>query len=185
MWVKNTLVMGRSDYHWRHEPILYGWKPGAAHNFYGGRRQSTVIDEVCGLAIEEEEGGAVITFSLQDRTTVVRVPGYEVLHAGSDTCEAVWRFPKPARSAEHPTIKPVGIPARAIRNSSAEGDVVIDFFLGSGSTLSACQQLGRRCFGMELDSRYVDVICRRYLVLAGESPVRQSDGVKFTDLASA
>ncbi len=120
IWVKQRFVMGRQDYHWQHEPILYGWKPGAAHKFYGGRNQSTV-----------------------------------------------WQIDRPMASREHPTMKPVSLCAKAIENSSKAGDIVLDLFGGSGSTLIACEQLNRTCYMMEIDPVYCDVIVQRYINLKG------------------
>jgi site-specific DNA-methyltransferase (adenine-specific) len=136
VWVKDSLVMGRSDFHYRHEAIFYGWKPGAAH----------------------------------------RAPP----HRNIDT---VWEFPRPKRSAEHPTMKPVALIDRALANSSRPGDVVLDPFAGSGSTLIAAHGLGRKARCVELDPRYVDVICRRYQEHAGEKPVLEASGepVDFTE----
>jgi site-specific DNA-methyltransferase (adenine-specific) len=124
IWVKNSLVMGRQDYHWRHEPILYGWKPGAAHKWYGGRKQDTV-----------------------------------------------WEVDRPSRNAEHPTMKPIELVARAIRNSSKKDNIVLDTFGGSGSTLIACEQLNRACYTMELDPVYVDVIIDRWEQFTGQEAV--------------
>ena len=122
IWVKNSLVLGRQDYNWRHEPILYGWKPGAAHTWNSDRKQTTV-----------------------------------------------WEFDKPTRNADHPTMKPVGIPAQAIQNSSKHGDIVLDLFGGSGSTLIAAEQTGRICYTMELDPKYADVIVKRYIEKVGSA----------------
>jgi len=121
IWVKQQFVLGRQDYHWQHEPILYGWKPGAAHKFYGGRNQSTV-----------------------------------------------WQFDRPMASREHPTMKPVNLCAKAIENSSKSGDIIIDFFGGSGSTLIAAEQLNRTCYMMELDPVYCDVIIKRWENFTGQ-----------------
>ena len=115
VWVKNTIVMGRSDYHWKHEPILYGWKEGKAHTWMSDRKQSTV-----------------------------------------------WNHDKPQRNGEHPTMKPISLIEYPIGNSSAVGSIVCDFFGGSGSTLIACEKLGRRCYTMELDPKYCDVILKRW-----------------------
>lgn len=128
IWVKNAIVMGRQDYHWKHEPILYGWKPGAAHRWFGDRKQATV-----------------------------------------------WEFDKPLRNAEHPTMKPIGIPARAINNSCPANGIVADFFGGSGSTLMAAEQMRRTCFMMELDPVYCDVIIRRWEEFTGQKAKRVSD----------
>jgi len=84
----------------------------------------------------------------------------------------VWEIPRPKRSEEHPTMKPVGLPARAIANSSAAGGVVADLFAGAGSTLIAAEQLGRRCRAMELDPGYCDVIVQRWEALTGRQASR-------------
>ena len=121
IWNKNALVLGRQDYHWKHEPCLYGWKDGASHNWYADRKQTTVID-----------------------------------------------FDKPLRSGEHPTMKPVGLIAYLINNSTKENDLVLDIFGGSGTTLIACEQMNRKCLMMELDPHYCDVIINRWETLTGD-----------------
>lgn len=125
IWVKNTMVMGRQDYQWQHEPVLYGWKEGASHHWYSDRKQKTV-----------------------------------------------WNFDKPSRNGEHPTMKPIDLIGYPIKNSSKKGDVVLDLFGGSGSTLIACEQLGRRCMTMELDEKYASVILKRWEELTGERAER-------------
>ena len=97
----------------------------------------------------------------------------------------VWEFARPKRSPEHPTMKPVQLVARAISNSSARRNTVLDPFLGSGTTLIAAEQLGRTCYGIEIEPRYVDVILRRYMNFTNVSPVRESDGALFSDLVTA
>lgn len=114
IWNKNSLVLGRQDYQWKHEPCLYGWKDGA-HQWYADRKQTTVID-----------------------------------------------FDRPSKSEEHPTMKPVGLFGYQIKNSSKSGDIVLDLFGGSGTTVVACEQLGRCGYLMELDPKYCDVIRKRY-----------------------
>ena len=78
---------------------------------------------------------------------------------------------KPARNDDHPTMKPLKLLARLVKNSSRQGDIVLDTFGGSGSTLITCQQLGRRCYTMELDPRYADVIVKRYMKFTGVTQV--------------
>ena len=124
IWVKNTFVMGRQDYQWRHEPILYGWKEGKAHYFISDRTQDTV-----------------------------------------------WEIPKPQRSSEHPTMKPLVLCAKAIKNSSRPKDIVVDFFGGSGSTLIAASEIDRVCYLMEIDEKYCDVIVKRYIRNVGEEGI--------------
>ena len=115
IWNKNTMVLGRSPFQWKHEPCLYGWKDGAAHAWYNDRCQTTVLE-----------------------------------------------FKRPGRSVEHPTMKPVDMLVYLIQCSSTRTDIVIDTFGGSGSTLIACEQTGRKCRMMELDPRYCDVIRKRW-----------------------
>lgn len=116
IWVKNNATFSPMgvDYHWRAEPIFYGWLPNAAHRYYGGRKQDTV-----------------------------------------------WEIDRPVASPEHPTMKPVELVVRAIKNSSKHDELVYDPFLGSGTTMVAAEQLGRICYGMEIDPKYVAVILER------------------------
>ena len=97
----------------------------------------------------------------------------------------VWEVPRPKRSEEHPTMKPVELAVRAISNSSLPGDGVLDPFGGSGSTLIGCEQTGRKAFLMEIDPLYADTICERYFRFTGKSPVRESDGVEWSVLHSS
>ena len=125
IWNKNSMVMGRQDYQWKHEPCLYGWKSGASHNWYADRSQTTVLN-----------------------------------------------FNKPVRNGEHPTMKPVELFAYQIKNSSKKDDVVLDLFGGSGTTIIACEQLNRKCYTMELDPKYCDVIIKRWETLTGNKAVK-------------
>jgi site-specific DNA-methyltransferase (adenine-specific) len=120
IWNKSSLVLGRQDYQWKHEPCLYGWKDGAPHLWASDRKQTTVLD-----------------------------------------------FDKPLASKLHPTMKPVSLFAYQLGNNTHEGDAVLDLFGGSGTTLIACEQLGRRAFTSELDPKYCDVIVKRYINLKG------------------
>lgn len=162
IWVKNAIVMGRQDHHWKHEPILYGWRPGAAHKWNGDRKQSTVIQESPAVVIEKKKDGFTLTFDSGMNTIVFDVPSYEVKKEFDDSETTTWFFNKPLKSALHPTMKPIAIPGRAIKNSSKPGDIVFDGFGGSGSTLMAAEQLERSCFIMELDPVYCDVIITRW-----------------------
>jgi len=135
-WVKSTFVLGRSDYHYQHEAIFYGWKPGAAHKWTGDRKQSSTLS-----------------------------------------------FDKPARNGVHPTMKPVELVEYCIGNSSARGDVALDPFGGSGSTLIACEKTGRIARMMELDPRYVDVIVKRWQEFTGKQATRESDGKLFDEVS--
>ena len=115
IWVKNSVVLGRSDYQWQHEPVLYGFLQNGKHHWYSDRKQTTI-----------------------------------------------WNYDKPKRNENHPTSKPLELLGNPICNSSQENGIVLDTFGGSGSTLMACEQLGRICYTMELDEKYASVILRRY-----------------------
>ena len=120
IWAKNNFVLGRSDYNYQHEPIIYGWVKGS-HKFYGKNNEASV-----------------------------------------------WQIDKPHAAKLHPTMKPVELMARAVSNSTVVGETVLDPFGGSGSTLIACEQTGRKCRMMEIDPRYVDVIITRWENLTGK-----------------
>ncbi len=156
------MVLGRQDYQWQHEPILYGWKPGKAHRWHGGRKQTTLIEDDR-LSIQETDDGFVVSIG----GLVLKVPSYEAEES------TIWRIPKPTRNAEHPTMKPVALVERAIRNSSKRGQIVLDPFAGSGSTLAACEVTGRIFAGCEIDPRYVDVCVARWENLTGRKAERE------------
>ncbi len=113
VWLKNNLVLGIADYHWKHEICWYGWYEGAAHRWFGERTKTTILE-------------------------FARV-----------------------NSTEHPNEKPVDLIAHLIENSSLAGEIVLDPFFGSGTTLVAAHRLGRVCYGCEIDPRYADIILKR------------------------
>lgn len=168
VWAKNQFVLGRQDYQWQHEPILYGWKPGAAHRFYGGRKQGTLMEETAPIIVRLDNEGALLTFTAGIQMVTIRVPSFEILQSGDDGLSTVWRFEKPLRNGEHPTMKPIGLCARAIQNSSRPSDRVADFFGGSGSTLIAAEQTDRVCYMAEVDPIYCDVIVKRWEDFTGQ-----------------
>jgi len=131
VWVKDRMVLGHGDYHYRHEPILYGYKPGPGR---WGR-------------------------------------GYQGWYGGNDA-DSVLDVPRPVASPDHPTAKPVELISRCLSNSSAWGARVLDPFAGSGSTLIACEQLGRRGLALELDPLYCEVAVRRWEEFTGGQAVR-------------
>ncbi|SMG64739.1 prophage LambdaMc01, DNA methyltransferase [methanotrophic bacterial endosymbiont of Bathymodiolus sp.] len=95
----------------------------------------------------------------------------------------VWFFNKPVKNDLHPTMKPVELVERALRNSSKSRDIVLDLFGGSGSTLIACEKTGRAARLIELDPKYVDVIVRRWQDYSGEQAIRESDKLSFDEVA--
>lgn len=159
IWVKNSFVLGRQDYQWRHEPILYGWKDGAAHYFTEQRNLSTVIDESGRPDVDSmsREEMAELLSLIYDEVDMVQT---SILY-----CD------KPLRNAEHPTMKPTTLVAQLIENSSKKGWTVLDPFGGSGSTLIAAEATGRRARLIELDPKFVDVIVRRYMQVTGKQDV--------------
>ena len=116
------MVMGRQDYHWQHEPILYGWMEGGSHIWYSDRKQTNILN-----------------------------------------------FARPNKSKEKPKMKPVDIIEYLIKNSSKQEDIILDTFLGSGSTLIACEKTNRNCYGLELDPKYCDVIIKRWEDFTGQT----------------
>lgn len=125
IWNKNSMVMGRQDYQWKHEPCLYGWKETDPHVWYGDRKQTTVID---------------------------------------------WN--RPTKSDLHPTMKPIGLFDYQIRNSTKQGENVLDLFGGSGTTIMACEQNDRHAYVMEYDPKYVDVIISRWEQFTGKKAIK-------------
>ncbi|MEW5859803.1 MAG: site-specific DNA-methyltransferase [Cyanobacteriota bacterium] len=130
IWKKTVLVFGRADYHWIHEPVLYGWKEGASHRYYGDRKQTTIIE--------------------------CSTPHYDKENCDTD-------------GYVHPTQKPTLILETFLNNSSTEGDIAIDFFGGSGSTLIACEATNRACFTSELDPRFASAIVKRWEEYTGKT----------------
>ena len=131
VWVKDCFVLGRSDYHYRHVPILYGHKPGdgrigrGASGWFGDNAQDSVLE-----------------------------------------------VQRPRRSSEHPTMKPPELVKCCLRNSTRRGELVLDPFAGSGSTLVACERSGRRARLLELDPHFCDVVVPRWEGLTGQSAER-------------
>jgi site-specific DNA-methyltransferase (adenine-specific) len=130
IWNKNSMVMGRQDYHWKHEPCLYGWKDGSAHLWNSDRTQTTVLN-----------------------------------------------FDRPSKSENHPTMKPVDLLVYQLTNNTKGEDIILDTFLGSGSTLIAAEKTGRVCYGVELDPKYVDVIISRWVEYTGIDKVTKNGTV--------
>jgi site-specific DNA-methyltransferase (adenine-specific) len=131
IWKKSSLVMGRQDYHWKHEPCLYGWKDGAGHLWAADRKQTTILE-----------------------------------------------FEKPSRNGEHPTMKPVALFEYQMLNNTKGGDMVLDLFGGSGTTMLAAEKHGRHAYLMELDPKYCDVIVKRWEDFTGKTAVLLSENVQ-------
>lgn len=146
VWVKNSIVLGRQDYQWKHEPCLYGWKDGASHYFIDNRSLATVIEE-------DEE-------NLKEMTKGELISYIKTMQESSPT--SVFYEDKPVRSDIHPTMKPLKLIARCVLNSSKKGERVLDSFNGGGSTLMVCEKTERIYYGMELDPVYVERTIKRW-----------------------
>jgi len=176
IWVKNQFVIGRGDYHFRHEPILYGWKPGAAHRWHGGRDKQSVYEDTMPIVIDRhQDGSATITFAARDQIVIINVPAFEVAFEGGDELTSVWWENKPLRNEDHPTIKPVALIERGIINSSRRGEAVLDNFGGAGTSIIACERTNRRCRMLEIDEYYCDITVRRWEEYTGEKAIRLND----------
>jgi site-specific DNA-methyltransferase (adenine-specific) len=136
-WIKSSVVFGRSDYHYQHEPIFYGWNPSGSHKWTADRKQTTVLN-----------------------------------------------FDKPSRNGEHPTMKPVELVEYCVGNNTNKGDLVLDLFGGSGTTMMACEKSGRRSRLMELAPNYCDVIVKRWQDFTGKKAVHESSKT-FDEMASS
>lgn len=135
IWKKSSLVLGRQDYQWQHEPCLYGWKEGAGHLWASDRKQTTILE-----------------------------------------------FDKPSRNGEHPTMKPVALFEYQLLNNTKGGDIVLDSFGGSGTTLIAAEKNGRVARLMELDPKYCDVIVKRWQDFTGKIATHAETGEPFAEV---
>ena len=156
IWNKNSFVLGRQDYQWKHEPCFYGWKDGATHYFIDDRTNATVTDPD---EIPED-------FNKLKKAELVAIL-QNIYSRSYET--TILDEAKPRANDAHPTMKPVRLIGRQMKNSTRQGETVLDLFGGSGSTLIAAEQLGRRCFMMEYDPKFVDVIIDRWEEFTGDS----------------
>ncbi|WP_298218129.1 site-specific DNA-methyltransferase [Halothiobacillus sp.] len=137
IWKKQSFVLGRQDYHWQHEPCLYGWKEGAGHLWAADRKQTTILE-----------------------------------------------FDRPSRNGDHPTMKPVALFEYQMLNNTKGGDIVLDSFGGSGTTIIVAEKNGRVGYAMELDPKYCDVIVKRWQEFTGKQAALESDGRTFDEVMS-
>ena len=158
IWEKNNFVLGRQDYQWRHEPVLYGWKEGAKHYFVNDRTQDTVI-------LEDD-----VDFEAMKKPELIQYIK-DLMHRYADQTTVIYEK-KPMSSKLHPTMKPIELIAKFMKNSSKKGWNVGDLFGGSGSTLMAAEQLERNAYVMELDEHYASVIIKRWEDFTGQQAVR-------------
>lgn len=186
IWAKNSIGLGYSHYRWMHEPCFYASKEGKTPAFYGDQTDSTVWTiqhtddgQTCavigtGILVSDGNGGQLFITQKPPRAKKVRRlrlgDGRKLALTQDDSRSTIWQISRdPSTAYRHPTQKPVELAVRALGNSSQPGDIVLDMFLGSGSTLLAAERLSRRCFGMELDPGYVDVCIERWCNYTGNS----------------
>jgi DNA modification methylase len=167
IWVKNTIVLSFLDYHYKHEPIIYGWtdsinkietgsQQGKLHYFCNERDKATVFEDIINVKKLTKDQLKNIVLEMYKE----KIPN------------TVIRADKPAKNIEHPTMKPIVLLGEFILNSSKQNELVIDLFLGSGSTMVASHQLKRKCYGMELDPKYCQVIIDRMQKLEPELEIK-------------
>jgi DNA modification methylase len=167
VWVKDALVLGRSDYQWQHEPILYGWKPTGAHRWYGDRKSTTVSEFMLEAPLTEVEPG---TYRLRLGEQWFVICGEKLTI--KELATTITRIPRPKKNEDHPTMKPVALIDKMLRNSTKRGDLVFDPFGGSGSTMISCEKLNRAAFLCELEPKFCDVIVLRWEQATGKKARR-------------
>jgi DNA modification methylase len=161
IWAKNNFTLSGDDYQHTYEPILYGWSNAAKEHYFVDRRDiSNVWEDLSEIKTEFDGKKTTITFHGFKIRIDGEVKGGEVVKKKQHM--DIWRHNKPTISNLHPTTKPVSLVLEAIMNSSREGDIVLDLFMGSGSTIIAAEKSGRICYGMELEPHYVDVAVKRW-----------------------
>lgn len=162
IWVKQHAVLSRQDYNWQHEPILYGWREGGAHYFCGDFSKTTTIDDDLDLKRMKRDELEALVAELMGKapTTVVRQD-------------------RPIKSEMHPTMKPVALVQQLLANSALEGQVVLDVFAGSGTTMIAAEKLGMQSRLMELEPRFADVCVRRWEAFTGKSATHVGSGKEY------
>jgi DNA modification methylase len=193
IWAKPSMVLGRADYQWAHEPCFYCAHEGESPEFYGDRTGTTVwrIEPVrtaqaaallgSGIIVLDGEGSTLflqakapktkkareIRLTKQSPTLMISDP------TGNGT---VWEVSRDSSGYIHPTQKPVELATRAIENSSKPGEIVIDGFSGSGTTLIGCEMTGRRARVIDLDPRYVQAAIERWQDYAQAEATLEGDG---------
>lgn len=204
-WVKPGMVLGWSDYRWAHEPCFYAARQGVKPAFYGDRTDTTVWrarpagDGVgarttigTGVVLSTADGREIYIgaapkgrklrhVSVKDGETVYLEPTHDA--------QTVWEVGRDAghgkANAVHPTQKPVELVRRALRNSTREGEAVLDMFCGGASTIIGAEQTGRVGYGIELDPQYVDAGVRRWQELTGKEAIHAEEKQTFDAIAKA
>jgi methylase of polypeptide subunit release factors len=180
IWIKDHPVLTRKDYMGDHEWCFYGWKLGAAHKFYGPNNATDAwqlskdhngnCSIGSGVRLNFPDGSRLDVLPPSDKHRVREVESSEeaVNLIGMNSTTDVWRVKKvSSQETVHLTQKPTELGVRALKYSTLPGENVLELFGGSGSTLIACEMMGRRCFAMEIDRLYTDVIVKRWEEFTG------------------
>lgn len=198
IWAKPSAVLGWADYQWSHEPCFYAVKAGNSPDFYGDRTNTTVWRVGLktshegaflvgnGILLVDGKGGKVFITNAEPKNKKIRrvriEEGQTIAAEAGGGAESCWEIGRES-GYKHPTQKPVELARRGILNSSKPGDIVVDMFLGSGCTLMACEETGRKCFGSEMDPKHVDVIATRWMKWTGrKAMLERENAVTEVDL---
>jgi DNA modification methylase len=168
VWVKDSMVLGRADYQLQHEGILFGWKPTAAHKWYGDRKAKSVSEFMLEGPLAQV-GPNLYRLRLGDQWFQIR--GEKLAIKELETTVA--KVPKPKRNEDHPTMKPVALIDKMLRNSTKKKDLVFDPFGGLGSTLISCEKHGRIAYLCEIEPKFCDVIALRWEQATGKKAKRE------------
>ena len=158
IWNKNHFILGRAHYQWKHGPCLYGWKGDSCRYFIDVRNRASVIEDNTEINIDKMKASEMR--ALLHKIYEERIP------------TTVINCMKPNKDEDHPTMKPVRLFGYQMANSSRPGDIILDSFGGSGTTIVAAEQLGRKARLMEYDPHYSDVIIARWEKLTGQKAVK-------------
>jgi len=204
VWAKPQMVLGWSDYRWAHEPCFYAARQGVRPAWYGGRDQTTVWriaagSPATGLRTAIGQGVTIATKDAEIHLTTVPPKGRKIRHIhltpgqavyleAATGAEDLWEVSRDnghgQKDALHPNQKPVELARKALANSSADGDIILDMFAGAGSTLMAAEQLGRVCHALEIDPLYVDVTIRRWQAETTRHAVHAKEHRSFDEIAA-
>lgn len=200
IWYKDSLILGHCDYQISHEPCFYASKDGETPNFYGDRKQESVLVVTGrqngmmqtvignGLVLTDGMGSKLYITRKQPKDKKVRYIRMEedtpLFLYDEDKTSTIWQADR-QNNPLHPTQKPVELPIRAIENSSQPGEIVLDFFGGSGSTLIGAEKTQRRCYMTEISPAFTDVIVSRYVMETGNigvTCIRDGQEYSYVDM---
>jgi DNA modification methylase len=202
IWIKPSFVLGRADYHWKHEPCIYAQKCGKRARYIGNRDQATVWEIQAGgkekgefaiangLRISQESGLEIYVKKEPPKNVKSRMvrlkQGERVTLTYDDSNTDTWSVNVDSKSTYiHPTQKPLELAARAMKNHTYPGDIVLDLFGGSGSTLIAAEKSERQAYTVEIDERFCDATVKRYAEYCRDSKRACSIRLNGKDMSAA